>query len=182
MQRDRQTDRDKDRGRKTDSEIERDRQTEIKIEAGRQTAEIAQGAGRTPARAREAQAQTEIERQEMNGHTHTHTHTHTDRWRQTDRRVPGMALAQCTTVTSCLSPSSLRLVSRELELSGSRGSWPAWTTVGSMACSWLSRDRQECRLWAGPWGQGGAGRRQGAGQLESRLVNRVAQLVTCCLW
>lgn len=57
-----------------------------------------------------------------------------------------MALAQRTTVTSCLSPSSFRLESKEAELSGWAGSWPALTTAGSMACSTLSMERQERRL------------------------------------
>jgi len=91
-----------------------------------------------------------------------------------------MALAQCTTVTSCLSPSSFRLVSRETGLSGSAGSWPALTTVGSMACSRLSRDRQERRLGDGArlWEQGAAGRRHWAGPSQRARGQRHAHTHT----
>lgn len=69
--------------------------------------------------------------------------------------LPGIALAQRTTVTSCLSPSSLRLVSKDAGLSGWAGSCPALTTAGSMACKTLSRLRQERRVggmqWARDW-------------------------------
>lgn len=57
--------------------------------------------------------------------------------------LPGIALAQRTTATSCLSPSSLRLVSKDAGLSGSAGSCPALTTAGSIVCRTLSRDMQE---------------------------------------
>ena len=60
--------------------------------------------------------------------------------------LPGIALAQRTTVTSCLSPSSLRLVSKDAGLSGCAWSCPALTTAGSMACKTLSRERQERTL------------------------------------
>lgn len=60
--------------------------------------------------------------------------------------LPGIALAQRTTVTSCLSPSSLRLVRRDAELSGWAGSCPAFTTLGSMDWRMLSSDRQERRV------------------------------------
>lgn len=60
--------------------------------------------------------------------------------------LPGMALAQRTTVTSCRSPSSLRLVSKDTGLSGWAGSCPALTTAGSMVCRTLSREREERRV------------------------------------
>lgn len=64
--------------------------------------------------------------------------------------LPGIALAQRTTVTSCLSPSSLRLVSKDAGLSGSAWSCPALTTAGSMVCRMLSRERQERRVGGMP--------------------------------
>lgn len=64
--------------------------------------------------------------------------------------LPGIALAQRTTVTSCLSPSSLRLVSKDSGLSGWAWSWPALTSVGSMVCKTLSRERQERRVGGMP--------------------------------
>lgn len=64
--------------------------------------------------------------------------------------LPGIALAQRTTVTSCLSPSSLRLVSKDAGLSGWAWSCPALTTAGSMVCKTLSRDRQERRVGGMP--------------------------------
>lgn len=65
-------------------------------------------------------------------------------------RLPGIALAQRTTVTSCLSPSSLRLVSKDAGLSGWAWSCPALTKAGSMVCKTLSRDRQERRVGGMP--------------------------------
>lgn len=59
--------------------------------------------------------------------------------------LPGKALAQRTTDTSCLSPSSLRLVSSNVGLSGWLWSCPALTTVGSMVCKTLSREWKEDR-------------------------------------
>lgn len=64
--------------------------------------------------------------------------------------LPGIALAQRTTVTSCLSPSSFRLVSKDTELSGCAGSCPALTTAGSMDCKRLSKDKQERRVGGMP--------------------------------
>lgn len=64
--------------------------------------------------------------------------------------LPGMALAQRTTVTSCLSPSSFRLVSKDSGLSGWAWSCPALTTAGSMVCKTLSRETQERRVGGMP--------------------------------
>lgn len=64
--------------------------------------------------------------------------------------LPGIALAQRTTVTSCRSPSSLRLVSKDAGLSGWAWSCPALTTAGSMVCKTLSRERQERRVGGMP--------------------------------
>lgn len=63
-----------------------------------------------------------------------------------EMHLPGIALAQRTTVTSCLSPSSLRLVSKDAGLSGRAWSCPALTTGGSMVCRMLRREKQERRV------------------------------------
>lgn len=66
-------------------------------------------------------------------------------WNFLRTALPGKALAQRTTDTSCLSPSSLRLVSSDVGLSGWLWSCPALTTAGSMVCKTLSREWKEDR-------------------------------------
>lgn len=59
--------------------------------------------------------------------------------------LPGKAFAQRTTDTNCLSPSSLRLVSRDVRVSGRLWSCPAFTTAGSIFCKMLSKEWKEDR-------------------------------------
>lgn len=68
---------------------------------------------------------------------------------------PGSPLAHLTTLTSCLSPSSLRLVRRAAAESGCAWSCPAFTTSGSMdsrmlrktSCEWNVRPKLGDEFW-----------------------------------
>ena len=60
--------------------------------------------------------------------------------------LPGRPLAHLTTLTSCRSPSSLRLVSRVAAESGWPWSCPALTTSGSMASRMLRKASWEWKL------------------------------------
>lgn len=83
-------------------------------------------------------------------------------WQFDMLKLPGSPLAHFTTLTSCLSPNSLRLVRRAAAESGWAWSWPAFTTSGSMAsrmfrkisCEWNVRLGLGDRHWTvsdGPW-------------------------------